>query len=91
MGTGPSNEKLAELTVRESESVPAWMTGHGVRWQPPLAGTLHLGRTNRFFLGGGKALVNTYHRALARLGVDGALRGDGRGPGRWTATCAPGC
>ncbi len=69
VGTGPSNEKLAGLTVRESESVPAWMTGHGVRWQPPLAGTLHLGRTNRFFLGGGKALVNTYHRALARLGV----------------------
>ena len=69
VGTGPSNEKLAELTVRESETVPAWMTGHGVRWQPPLAGTLHLGRTNRFFLGGGKALVNTYHRALARLGV----------------------
>jgi tricarballylate dehydrogenase len=69
VGTGPGNEKLAELTVRESETVPAWMTGHGVRWQPPLAGTLHLGRTNRFFLGGGKALVNTYHRALARLGV----------------------
>ncbi len=69
VGTGPSNEKLAELTVRESETVPAWMTGHGARWQPPLAGTLHLGRTNRFFLGGGKALVNTYHRALARLGV----------------------
>ena len=69
VGTGPSNEKLAELTVRESENVPAWMTGQGVRWQPPLAGTLHLGRTNRFFLGGGKALVNTYHRALARLGV----------------------
>jgi tricarballylate dehydrogenase len=69
VGTGPSNEKLAELTVRESEHVPAWMTGQGVRWQPPLAGTLHLGRTNRFFLGGGKALVNTYHRALAGLGV----------------------
>src|SRR5580700_2125228 len=50
VGTGPGNEQLAELTVRESESVPAWMTGHGVHWQPPLAGTLHLGRTNRFFL-----------------------------------------
>jgi tricarballylate dehydrogenase len=69
VGTGPGSEKLAELTVRESENVPAWMTGQGVRWQPPLAGTLHLGRTNRFFLGGGKALVNTYHRALAQLGV----------------------
>src|SRR5215472_3863535 len=69
VGTGPGNEKLAELTVRESETVPAWMSGHGVKWQPPLAGTLHLGRTNRFFLGGGKALVNTYHRTAARMGI----------------------
>jgi tricarballylate dehydrogenase len=69
VGTGPSNEKLAELTVRESETVPQWMTDHGARWQPPLAGTLHLGRTNRFFLGGGKALINTYHRAAASLNV----------------------
>jgi tricarballylate dehydrogenase len=46
------------------------MTAHGVRWQRPLAGTLHLGRTNRFFLGGGKALVNTYHRTAAALGVE---------------------
>ena len=69
VGTGPGHEKLAELTVRESETVPAWMSGHGVRWQPPLAGTLHLGRTNHFFLGGGKALVNTYHRTAARMGV----------------------
>jgi tricarballylate dehydrogenase len=69
VGTGPSNSKLAELTVRESETVPPWMTEHGVRWQPPLAGTLHLGRTNRFFLGGGKALINTYHRTAARLGI----------------------
>jgi tricarballylate dehydrogenase len=69
IGTGPSDEKLADLTVRESESVPAWMTDHGVRWQPPLAGTLQLGRTNHFFLGGGKALVNTYHRTAARMGI----------------------
>jgi tricarballylate dehydrogenase len=69
VGTGPGNEKLAELTVRESGTVPAWMSGHGVRWQPPLAGTLHLGRTNHFFLGGGKALVNTYHRTAARMGI----------------------
>jgi tricarballylate dehydrogenase len=69
VGTGPSNDKLAELTVRESETVPAWMSEHGVRWQRPLTGTLQLGRTNRFFLGGGKALVNTYHRAAARMGI----------------------
>jgi tricarballylate dehydrogenase len=69
VGTGPSNEKLAELTVRESESVPAWMSEHGIRWQRPLTGTLHLGRTNRFFLGGGKALVNSYYRTARRMGV----------------------
>ena len=69
VGDGPADEPLASLTVRLSASVPDWMTAHGVRWQPPLTGTLHLGRTNRFFLGGGKALVNTYHRTAAEAGV----------------------
>jgi len=69
VGDGPADEDLASLTVRESASVPGWMTSHGIRWQPPLTGTLHLGRTNRFFLGGGKALVNSYHRAAAAAGV----------------------
>lgn len=69
VGTGPSNEYLAELTVRESESAPDWMTQHGARFQPPLTGTLHLGRTNRFFLGGGKALLNSYYRTLEREGI----------------------
>jgi tricarballylate dehydrogenase len=68
-GVGPPGP-LARMTVERSADVPAWMTSHGVRWQPPLAGTLHLGRTNRFFLGGGKALVNTYHRAAAALGIE---------------------
>jgi tricarballylate dehydrogenase len=70
VGTGPASEKLAELTVRESETVPGWMSEHGIRWQRPLSGTLHLGRTNRFFLGGGKALVNAYHRTAARMGIE---------------------
>jgi tricarballylate dehydrogenase len=69
IGDGPSNERLAELTVRESESVPPWMSAHGVRWQSPLSGTLQLGRTNRFFLGGGKALLNTYYRTAERAGI----------------------
>jgi tricarballylate dehydrogenase len=43
---------------------------HGVRFQAPLGGTLHLSRTNAFFLGGGKALVNAYYRAAAALGVE---------------------
>lgn len=69
VGDGPADEELASFTVAESRSVPAWMSAHGIRWQPPLTGTLHLGRTNRFFLGGGKALVNTYHRTAAAAGV----------------------
>jgi tricarballylate dehydrogenase len=69
VGDGPSSEELASLTVRESASVPAWMSAHGIRWQPPLTGTLHLGRTNRFFLGGGKALVNAYYRTALGAGL----------------------
>ena len=41
--------------IRESKR-HAWLGDeHGVRFQPSLGGTLHLGRTNAFFLGGGKA------------------------------------
>ena len=65
VGTGPNNEELARFTVRDSETIPAWMEAHGARWQQPLSGTLHLGRTNRFFLGGGKALLNSYYRFAA--------------------------
>jgi tricarballylate dehydrogenase len=67
---GPANLDLAKLAIRESSQLPAWMGAHGVHWQQPLAGTLHLGRTNRWFLGGGKALLNTYYRAAARMGIE---------------------
>jgi tricarballylate dehydrogenase len=57
------------MTVRESMGCPPWMKRYGVRFQPSLGGTLQLGRTNAFFLGGGKALMNTYYAAAERLGV----------------------
>ena len=66
---GPANLTLAMLAIRESRNLPEWMAEHGVRWQQPLAGTLHLGRTNRWFLGGGKALLNTYYRTAGRMGI----------------------
>ena len=66
---GPTNLDLAKLAVRESSKLPAWMSAHGVKWQQPLAGTLHLGRTNRWFLGGGKALLNTYYQTARRMGI----------------------
>lgn len=62
--------EMAGMVIRESEACPAFMEAHGVHWQPSLKGTLHLSRTNRFFLGGGKALINAYYTAAARMGVD---------------------
>jgi tricarballylate dehydrogenase len=68
--SGPANLDLAKMAIRESSTLPAWMSAQGVHWQQPLAGTLHLGRTNRWFLGGGKALLNTYYRAACRMGIE---------------------
>jgi tricarballylate dehydrogenase len=66
---GLTNEHLARLVLKESKTCRAWMHKHGVRFQGSLSGTLHLSRTNAFFLGGGKALVNAYYRSAERLGV----------------------
>ena len=67
---GQTNEQLARLTIRGSATCREWMMQHGVRFQPSLGGTLHLSRTNAFFLGGGKALINAYCRTAERLGVE---------------------
>ncbi len=66
---GHTNENLARLTIRQSGGLLSWMERRGVRFQPPLAGTLNLARTNAFFLGGGKALLNAYYATAERLGV----------------------
>jgi tricarballylate dehydrogenase len=67
---GPANPDLAKFTIRETATLPEWMSRHGALWQQPLAGTLHLGRTNRWFLGGGKALLNSYYRSAQRMGIE---------------------
>ena len=67
---GKTDEALARMTIRRSESCYSWMQANGVRFQPSLSGTLSLSRTNAFFLGGGKALVNAYYRTAAALGVE---------------------
>ncbi len=66
---GRTNEAMARQVIRESARVRPWMQRHGVRFQPSLSGTLHLSRTNAFFMGGGKALVNAYYRSAEALGV----------------------
>lgn len=67
---GETNEKLARMMIRQSADNVEWLQNRGVQFQPPLAGTLHLGRTNAFFLGGGKALMNSLYREAARLGIE---------------------
>lgn len=66
---GKTDEGLARMAIRESEECLPWMEAHGVRFQPSLSGTLSLSRTNAFFLGGGKALVNAYYNTAEDLGV----------------------
>jgi tricarballylate dehydrogenase len=65
-----ANVDLAKLVTRQSAQLPQWMSDHGVAWQPPIAGTLSLGRTNRWFLGGGKALLNAYYRTAQKMGIE---------------------
>jgi tricarballylate dehydrogenase len=66
---GMTDEKLARLVIRASSNCRDWMRRHGVNFQPSLSGTLHLSRTNAFFMGGGKALLNAYYRSAQALGV----------------------
>ncbi len=66
---GKTTEKLARLAIRESQHSVPWLEARGVRFQKALSGTLHLGRTNAFFMGGGRALVNALCRHAERLGV----------------------
>jgi len=67
---GKTDEHLARLAIRSSEECYCWMEAHGVRFQPSLSGTLSLSRTNAFFLGGGKSLVNAYYRTATSLGCE---------------------
>jgi len=66
---GATDETLARLVIRASSTCRPWMESHGVHFQPSLSGALHTARTNAFFMGGGKALVNAYYRSAERLGV----------------------
>jgi len=66
---GKTDEELARYMIRESKNLGAWMERHGCVFQPSMRGTLHLSRTNAFFLGGGKALMNAYYAFAEKLGV----------------------
>jgi tricarballylate dehydrogenase len=67
---GQTDEELARFMIAESKDILNWIVEQGVRWQPSLGGTLSLGRTNSFFLGGGRAMLNALYLTAERLGVE---------------------
>src|SRR6195256_2183426 len=67
---GQTDENLARFMISESKDILDWIVEQGVRWQPSLGGTLSLGRTNSFFLGGGRAMLNALYLTAEQLGVE---------------------
>ena len=67
---GRTDEELARLLLEESTAMWDWMTGNGVAFAKSLEGSLSLGRTNAFFLGGGRAMLNALYRTARSLGVE---------------------
>jgi len=69
-GANGTYRPMRAPSISASSQVTPWMEACGVRFQPSLTGTLNLSRTNAFFLGGGKALLNAYFATAERIGVD---------------------
>lgn len=67
---GNTDQDLSRMMIRESKDMLGWIGAQGVRFQPSLGGTLSLGRTNSFFLGGGRAMLNALYRTVSGLGIE---------------------
>ena len=67
---GNTDEALARRMIHLSKDMLNWIQEQGVRFQPSLGGTLSLGRTNSFFLGGGRTMLNALYRTAEGLGID---------------------
>ncbi len=66
---GNTDTELASLTLEKSSELWDFLAQQGVHYQPSLGGTLSLGRTNAFFLGGGRSMLNALYRTAQALGV----------------------
>ena len=66
---GNTDEKLTKLMIKQSGSLLSWLKQRDVHFQPALSGTLSLHRTNAFFLGGGKTLLNKLYSHAKKIGV----------------------
>lgn len=73
---GQTDEVLAKHMISKSKEMLTWIVEQGVRFQPSLGGTLSLGRTNSFFLGGGRAMLNALYRTAQILGVEVAYEAE---------------
>ncbi|MEM8837806.1 MAG: FAD-dependent tricarballylate dehydrogenase TcuA [Pseudomonadota bacterium] len=67
---GNTDPELASLTLEKSKELWDFLSEQGVRFQPSLGGTLSLGRTNAFFLGGGRSMLNALYRTAEDEGVE---------------------
>ena len=67
---GHTDEDLARFMISQSKEILNWIPEQGVRFQPSLGGTLSLGRTNSFFLGGGRSMLNALYLTAEKLGVE---------------------
>ncbi|MFQ6549326.1 FAD-dependent tricarballylate dehydrogenase TcuA [Aestuariibius sp. 2305UL40-4] len=67
---GDTDEELARLTLEKSKELWDFLEAQGVRFQPSLGGTLSLGRTNAFFLGGGRSMLNALYLTAESAGVE---------------------
>ncbi|MGB9365779.1 MAG: FAD-dependent tricarballylate dehydrogenase TcuA [Xanthobacteraceae bacterium] len=67
---GNTDQVLARHMIAESKTVLDWLPQQGVRYQPSLGGTLSLGRTNSFFLGGGRSMLNALYLTSEALGIE---------------------
>src|SRR5436853_3622308 len=67
---GNTDEALARHMIHDSKEILDWLPQQGVRYQPSLGGTLSLGRTNSFFLGGGRSMLNALYLTAEALGIE---------------------
>ncbi|MFT4962231.1 MAG: tricarballylate dehydrogenase [Paracoccaceae bacterium] len=67
---GNTDQNLSRMMIARSKPMLNWIQEQGVRFQPSLGGTISLGRTNSFFLGGGRSMLNALYRTAERLGVE---------------------
>jgi tricarballylate dehydrogenase len=63
------NPDITELVVNRSENITDWMADKGIIFKKEIRGTLNLSRTNAFFMGGGKVLIDTYYESLKKFNV----------------------